>query len=188
MGQQYGSTILEEAFEWRAIEGESPVIERWVDLAVSRVARSTWNSVWICEDHLVRLSTTMWPIVKQYREGKVKRTPGGEWNRTWNREPTSNGSPTNRVTVCLLKNEPATYRHWRVKPKMAEPQRKRVLIGRLSVFIDPNPGDLTMARMKLGWYQVEVPTEWSWKFIGWAVVSGEMPIEPRASWFSPKYV
>ena len=23
-------------------------------------------------------------IVNKYREGKVKRTPGGEWNRTWN--------------------------------------------------------------------------------------------------------
>jgi len=22
--------------------------------------------------------------VNEYREGKVKRTPGGEWNRTWN--------------------------------------------------------------------------------------------------------
>jgi hypothetical protein len=25
------------------------------------------------------------------------------------------------VTVCLLKNEPATYRHWQVKPGMVEP-------------------------------------------------------------------
>jgi hypothetical protein len=56
------------------------------------------------------------------------------------------------------------------------------------VFIDPNPGDLTMARMKLGWYQVEVRTDWCWKISGWAVVRGEMPIEPGASWFSPKYV
>ena len=28
VGQQYGSTSLEETFEWRATEGESPVIER----------------------------------------------------------------------------------------------------------------------------------------------------------------
>ncbi len=25
-----------------------------------------------------------WSIVNKYREGKVKRTPGGEWNRSWN--------------------------------------------------------------------------------------------------------
>ena len=29
----------------------------------------------ICEDHLARLNTTWQPIVNQYREGKVKRTP-----------------------------------------------------------------------------------------------------------------
>ena len=29
---------------------------------------------------------------EEYREGKVKRTPGGEWNRTWNRELTSRES------------------------------------------------------------------------------------------------
>ena len=56
---------------------------------LSRVAWSTWNSVWISEDHLVRLNIPEWPIVKQYREGKVKRTPGGEWNRTWNHKLTS---------------------------------------------------------------------------------------------------
>ena len=41
VGQQRGPTNLEEAFEWRATEGESPVFERRVGLAVSRVARST---------------------------------------------------------------------------------------------------------------------------------------------------
>jgi len=41
VGQQRGPTNLEEAFERRAIEGESPVLERSVGLAGSRVARST---------------------------------------------------------------------------------------------------------------------------------------------------
>ena len=41
VGQQRGPVTLEEAFEWRAIEGESPVFERESGLAVSRVARST---------------------------------------------------------------------------------------------------------------------------------------------------
>ena len=41
VGQQCGTERLVEAFEWRAIEGESPVRENQTDLAVSRVARST---------------------------------------------------------------------------------------------------------------------------------------------------
>ena len=31
--------------------------------------------------------------MNQYREGKVKRTPGGEWKSTWNRMLTSSQSP-----------------------------------------------------------------------------------------------
>src|SRR5213593_721330 len=42
---------------------------------VSQVARCTWNSVRICPDHRIRLNTPWQPIVNQYREGKVKRTP-----------------------------------------------------------------------------------------------------------------
>ena len=41
----------------------------------TRVMRNTRNSAWICRDHPVRLNTPKWPIVNQYREGKVKRTP-----------------------------------------------------------------------------------------------------------------
>ena len=41
VGQQCGPTDLEEAVEWRAKEGESPVFENEVGLAESRVARST---------------------------------------------------------------------------------------------------------------------------------------------------
>ena len=41
VGQQRVPGKLEEAFEWRATEGESPVFENGTDLAVSRVARST---------------------------------------------------------------------------------------------------------------------------------------------------
>ena len=41
VGQQRVSGKLEEAFEWRATEGESPVFENGTELAVSRVARST---------------------------------------------------------------------------------------------------------------------------------------------------
>jgi hypothetical protein len=41
VGQQRGPGTLVEAFERRAIEGESPVRENETGLAVSRVARST---------------------------------------------------------------------------------------------------------------------------------------------------
>ena len=65
---------------WKAqtAEGKSPVCERRGERPVSRVPRGTWNPVGSREDHLPRLNTNWRPIVKQYREGKVKRTPGGE--------------------------------------------------------------------------------------------------------------
>ena len=41
----------------------------------SRVRRDTRNPVGIQVDHHQRLNTDYEPIVNQYREGKVKRTP-----------------------------------------------------------------------------------------------------------------
>ena len=35
---------------------------------------------------------------------------------------------------------------------------------------------------------MEVRTDWCWRISEWIVVRGEMPLEPRASWFSPKCV
>ena len=62
------------------IEGDSPV---QVDIEQNPwVRRDTWNPVWIWGDHPPRLNTPYRPIVNKYREGKVKRTPKGEWNRT----------------------------------------------------------------------------------------------------------
>jgi hypothetical protein len=54
--------------------------------------------------------------------------------------------------VCLLKNEPATYRLWQVKVENTEAKVKASpkRANFMSQFVDPNPGDLTMARMKLG--------------------------------------
>ena len=43
--------------ESQTIEGDSPVLVRLWLVAVSWVARSTRNSAWISEDHLVRLNT-----------------------------------------------------------------------------------------------------------------------------------
>jgi len=39
--------------------------------------------------------------VNKYREGKVKRTPGGEWNRNWNRKLTTSRR-TIRKSDCVL--------------------------------------------------------------------------------------
>ena len=64
----------------------------------------------ICRHHPVRLNTPERPIVNQYREGKVKRTPnrGVKQNLkpcTYKRsEPREIG-----VTACLLHNEPTSY-------------------------------------------------------------------------------
>ena len=70
------ATLAEGALEWPAIEGDSPVGEKVGDFwRCSRVPRDTRNPVGIWVDHHPRLNTTLRPIVNQYREGKVKRTP-----------------------------------------------------------------------------------------------------------------
>ena len=55
-----------------------------------------------------RLNTLECSIAKQYHEGKVKRTPVGEWNKAWNRGLTSSGRSIESLTTFPLKNEPAT--------------------------------------------------------------------------------
>ncbi len=66
-------------------------------------------------DHHPRLNITLRPIVNQYREGKVKRTPVRgvkeylnpsiykQWNHHVRRRKASDGG-----TACLLHNEPAS--------------------------------------------------------------------------------
>lgn len=50
-----------------------------------------------------------------------------------------------------MKNEPASYRWWQVKTNSVAAKAKASLKrAKSSSFIDPNPGDLTMSRMKLG--------------------------------------
>ena len=64
--------------ESNTIQGDSPVRERQVSLLqYSQVPGDTCNPVGIWVDHHPRLNITTHPIVNQYREGKVKRTPGG---------------------------------------------------------------------------------------------------------------
>ena len=137
--------------EKHTIEGESPVYERWVDMAVSRVARGTWNLVWICGDHPVRLNTTWWPIVEQYREGKVKRTPGGEWNRIWNPMFTSRQSTLYVQCRTFCRTVQRVIRYGKVKYYVRYVAEAKASVNSAfkSYLIDPKPGDLSMVRMKL---------------------------------------
>ena len=64
--------VLERAIT----EGDNPVGEKTRSSeSDTQVPRDTRNPVGIREDHLPRLNTNLQPIVNQYREGKVKRTP-----------------------------------------------------------------------------------------------------------------
>ena len=69
----------------------------------------------IYEDHLVRLNTPWRPIVNQYREGKVKRTPARGVKeylkpyayKQW--EGYALASAEECLTACLLHNELTSY-------------------------------------------------------------------------------
>ena len=123
-------TVLEKQTK----EGESPVYERWDDKVESRVVRDTRNLVWISGDHPVRLNTNWWPIVNKYREGKVKRTPGGEWNRNWNPMFTSRQSELRRDVVLFVERSSELLYMARLSRKEdTEPKRKRVWIVRRKV-------------------------------------------------------
>ena len=64
-------------------EGDNPVDENHQSLLLySQVPWDTWNPEGIWVDHYLRLNTHSWPIVNKYREGKVKRTPDGEWKES----------------------------------------------------------------------------------------------------------
>ncbi len=81
---------------------------------VSWVRRSTWNFVGIRRDHSASLNTTILPIVNQYREGKVKSTPRGEWNSSWNHMPTRRWSPLRGDTVLFVERAGELLLHARL--------------------------------------------------------------------------
>ena len=71
-----------------------------------------------CEDHLARLNTLWRPIVNQYREGKVKRTPVRgvkEYLKPYAYKQWEGYGELcfQCLTACLLHNEPASYSQWR---------------------------------------------------------------------------
>ena len=89
--------------------------------------------------------------MNQYREGKVKSTPRGELNSSWNHMPTKSRSPlyvgdgvlfAERANELLL----AAWLIRRGGRAIAKASLKRRL---WSLAIDPKPSDLAMARVKL---------------------------------------
>ena len=63
----------------------------------------------IREDHLPRLSTNQRPIVNQYREGKVKRTPVRGVKENLKPVAYKLRELLFAVIACLLYNESASY-------------------------------------------------------------------------------
>jgi len=127
---------------WKAepTEGKSPVCERPSDRSVSRVPRDTRNLAGSRGDHPPSLNTTWWPIVKQYREGKVKRTPEGEWKRTWNPVLTSSRRALMPDGVLFVERSGELWYMARLSANGTEPKRERVWIGRLVMCHRPETG------------------------------------------------
>ena len=131
------------------VGGNSPVSENYDNQFCTRVPRDTWNLVGSREDHLPRLNTTWWPIVKQYREGKVKRTPGGEWNRTWNPALTSCGSTLLVWPRTFCRTGQRVTLSSKVKHLRCGAVAKASLKWAIKLLgVDPKPGDLSMSRLK----------------------------------------
>jgi len=61
------------------------------------------------QHHLARLNTPERPIVDQYREGKVKRTPNRGVKQNLKPCAYKRSERTGCVTACLLHNEPTSY-------------------------------------------------------------------------------
>ena len=92
---------------------------------VSRVSAGTRNPQRRRGDHSPSLNTTWWPIVEQYCEGKVKRTPGGEWKRTWNLMFTSTQSTLRCDVVLFVERSGELLYLARLSTKSMEPQGNR---------------------------------------------------------------
>ena len=101
-------------------------------LAVSWVPPDTCNPVGTWGDHPPSLNTTQRPIVNQYREGMAKRTPWGEWNRTWNLVPTSTESSSMSDRVPFVEWSGELMYLARLRSFASQPQGNQVLIGRFS--------------------------------------------------------
>ena len=123
--------------ESSTLKRDSRVCENWSQLAVSWVPPDTWNPVGRWGDHPLSLNTTQRPIVNQYREGKVKSTPLGEWNSSWNLVPTSTESSSMSDRVPFVEWSGELMYLARLRSFALQPQGNRVLNGRLVICIRP---------------------------------------------------
>ena len=121
-------------------EGESPVDEKTKWTAVSRVPSDTWNPMGTRGAHPPSLNTTWWPIVEQYCEGKVKRTPGGEWKRTWNLMLTSTWSTLMCDMVLFVERSGELMYAARLSYSVTEPQGNRGWTARRVACYRPETG------------------------------------------------
>ena len=121
-------------------EGDSPLGETVKQWAVSRVSAGTRNPQRRRGDHSPSLNTTWWPIVEQYCEGKVKRTPGGEWKRTWNLMFTSTQSTLRCDVVLFVERSGELLYAARLSDSVAEPQGNRVWQARQVACNRPETG------------------------------------------------
>ena len=121
-------------------EGDSPVSEMQAERAVSGVRADTRNLPGRRGDHPPSLNTTWWPIVEQYCEGKVKRTPGGEWKRTWNLMFTSTQSTLRCDVVLFVERSGELMYAARLSTEGTEPQGNRGWTARTVACIRPETG------------------------------------------------
>ena len=121
-------------------EGENPVGEILRQAAVSRVRRDTRNPDGSREDHLPSLNIPWWPIVNKYCEGKVKRTPGGEWKRTWNPLFTNSRSIEIYDGVLFVERSGELRYQARLSGQAVKPKGNRVWIGRQVWWSRPETG------------------------------------------------
>ncbi len=123
-----------------AREGDSPVGETGRQRAESGVRADTRNLPGKRGDHPPSLNTTWWPIEKQYCEGKVKRTPGGEWKRTWNLMFTSTQSTFKCDVVLFVERSGELFYAARLSTEGAEPKGNRVWRARQVAWNRPETG------------------------------------------------
>ena len=77
---------------------------------------------------------------EEYCEGKVKRTPGGEWKRTWNLMFTSTQSTFRCDVVLFVERSGELLYAARLSDSVTEPQGNRVWIARIVACNRPETG------------------------------------------------
>ena len=98
--------------------------------------------------HPARLNTPERPIVDQYREGKVKRTPNRGVKQNLKPCAYKRSEQACPVTACFLHNEPASYSYTARLRKRSRSESESEQ-GAESEGADAKPCDLPMDRLKV---------------------------------------